>query len=226
MLASEILELAARAGVGPDVAVLDLCCGVAGPGRLITAGLGCDYLGVDVDAGAVELARARATDLSCRFEVRAVPPAPTGSFDVVLLLETMLAFPDKEELLAHVAGSLVPGGRFAFTVEEGAPLTPAERAGMPAADTVWPVPLDELVQVLARVGLEVRWMQDRTDSHRRVADSLLGAFLRAGAEVAAELGDGPVDDLVAAHRLWVEWMAADRIRKLAVVAVKNGSSPA
>jgi len=33
MRAAEILELATKAGIGPGVSVLDLCCGVAGPGR-------------------------------------------------------------------------------------------------------------------------------------------------------------------------------------------------
>ena len=33
MRASEIRALAVQAGIGPGVAVLDLCCGVAGPGR-------------------------------------------------------------------------------------------------------------------------------------------------------------------------------------------------
>src|SRR5262249_24280755 len=36
MTAGEIRALAAQAGVGPGVEVLDLCCGVAGPGRFIT----------------------------------------------------------------------------------------------------------------------------------------------------------------------------------------------
>ena len=33
MRSAEILDLGRRAGVGPGVTVLDLCCGVAGPGR-------------------------------------------------------------------------------------------------------------------------------------------------------------------------------------------------
>jgi hypothetical protein len=41
MLATEILALARRAGIAPGVSVLDLCCGIAGPGRFITRKLGC-----------------------------------------------------------------------------------------------------------------------------------------------------------------------------------------
>src|SRR4051812_18730680 len=40
MRASEIRAVARRAGIAPGVSVLDLCCGVAGPGRLITRELG------------------------------------------------------------------------------------------------------------------------------------------------------------------------------------------
>ena len=140
MTAAEIRALAGRAGIGPGVAVLDLCCGVAGPGRFVTGELGCDYLGVDASASAVALARDRAAGLPCRFAVAQVPPVPDGTFDVVLLLETMLAFPDKDALLHAIGAALAPGGRFAFTLEEGAPLTDAERAAMPDADTVWLMP--------------------------------------------------------------------------------------
>ena len=223
MRAGEILSVASRAGIGPGVSVLDLCCGVAGPGRLITSRLGCTYLGVDMSASAVELARARATGLSCRFEVEEVPPVPGGPFDVVLLLETMLAFPDKETLLGEIAAALVPGGRFAFTVEEGRPLSEAEREAMPEADTIWPIPLIELVGQMSCAGLEVSWRQERTRSHRQVADALIGAFVAERSAIAAELGGGAVDDLLAAHRLWSDWMQTGRVRKFAIVAVKNDS---
>src|ERR687884_1030137 len=67
MTAGEIRALGIRAGVGPGVTVLDLCCGVAGPGRFLTRELGCAYLGVDSSAGAIEIARVRAGSLPCRF---------------------------------------------------------------------------------------------------------------------------------------------------------------
>src|SRR5262249_44306880 len=132
--ASEILALAEQAGVGPGVSVLDLCCGIGGPGRFLTRERGCGYLGVDARAGAVAVARARAAGRPCRFEVLEVPPLPPGSFDVILLLETILAFRDKEALVREISDGLPVGGRFAFTLEEGLPLTESERSQMPAAD--------------------------------------------------------------------------------------------
>src|ERR671939_408814 len=121
MRARELRALAARAGIAHGVSVLALCCGIAGPGRFITRELGCTYLGVDASSSAVHIARERADGLPCRFEVARIPPLPRGPFDVVLLLETMLAFPDKEGLVREIAGALGLGGRFAFTLEEGAP---------------------------------------------------------------------------------------------------------
>ena len=218
MTAGEILALAVQAGVGPGVAVLDLCCGIAGPGRFLTRELGCAYLGVDASASAVAVARERAGDVPCRFAIAQLPPLPAGSFDVVLLLETMLAFEDKDALVREIAAALRAGGRFAFTLEEGTPLTPAERAAMPDADTVWLTPLDEMAASLERAGLVVTSQEDRSRPHRRMAQALAGAFAADAADIAARIGRRALDELLAAHRLWVEWLDEGRVRKLALVA--------
>src|SRR6185437_11793055 len=152
MGASEIRALAERAGIVAGTSVLDVCCGVAGPGRLLTRELDCNYLGVDSSASAVDIARERARGLPCRFVVAQVPPLPPGTFDAVLLLETMLAFRNKHSLVEAISRALSPGGRFAFTIEEGKPLTGSERARMPDADTVWLAPLDEMFALLDRAG--------------------------------------------------------------------------
>jgi SAM-dependent methyltransferase len=218
MRAGEIRTLAERAGIARRVFVLDLCCGVAGPGRFLARELGCSYVGVDSSASAVDIARERARGLPCRFEVAHVPPLPTGTFDVVLLLETMLAIPDKERLVEGVAHALPMGGRFAFTLEEGLPLTEWERTRMPDADTVWLTPLEEMHMLLARAGLVVRWQDDWTRSHRAVAESLIDAFAADATNIASRIGRRALDDLLAAHRLWSEWLATGRVRKIALVA--------
>ena len=224
MRASEILSLARQAGIGPGVSVLDLCCGVAGPGRLITAELGCTYLGVDSSPSAVEIARRRTAGLPCDFEVGRVPPLPDGEYDVVLLLETILAFQDKDSLVHSIADALPVGGRFACTVEEGGPLTRAEAATMPDADTVWLVPLDELTACLERAGLEVRWVEECSDAHRSTTDALIDAFRADRAAIAGHVGVRAVDELIDAHRLWSDWLARGRVRKFALVAEKTGTT--
>jgi SAM-dependent methyltransferase len=218
MTAGEIRYLAVRAGIGPGVTVLDLCCGVAGPGRFLTRELDCAYLGVDASASAVAIARERASDLPCRFATAQVPPVPAGSFDVVLLLETMLAFEDKDTLLREIAAALRPGGRLGFTLEEGLPLTRAERAAMPDADTVWLAPLDEITTSLERAGLIVTWQEDHSRAHLATARALAGAFAADARDIAAQIGRRALDDLLAAHRLWIDWLDEARVRKLALVA--------
>jgi SAM-dependent methyltransferase len=208
MRESEILALARQAGIAPGVSVLDLCCGAAGPGRLITRELRCDYLGVDASAAAVDGARERGGGLSCRFEVARIPPVPAGSFDVVLLLEAVLAFRDKDALLRTIAGALTTGGRFAFTFEEGAPLTEDERRRMPDADTVWLTPLDEMLAMLRAAGLVVMWQEDHSRSHRATAQALIDR--------------GALGELITAHQLWVEWLDSGRVRKFALVARRPG----
>jgi SAM-dependent methyltransferase len=221
MLAGEIRALAVEAGIAPGVSVLDLCCGVAGPGRFITRELGCTYLGVDLSAGAIDIARERAGDLPCRFEVASIPPIPAGPFDVVLMLETLLAFRDKEALLQAVSGALATGGRFAFTLEEGEPLTEAERERMPDADTVWLTPLPEMLACLERAGLVVRRQDDRSRSHCAVADSLIDAFAADATDIAAQIGSRALAELLSAHRLWSDWLREGRVRKFAFVAEKT-----
>jgi sarcosine/dimethylglycine N-methyltransferase len=220
MRVEEILTLAERAGIGPGVSVLDVCCGVAGPGRLVTGATGCTYLGVDASAEAVGIARERAAGLGCRFEVGRVPPLPPGRFDVVLLLETLLAFPDKDILLRHVAAALADGGRFAFTLEEGAPLTDSERAAMPDADTVWPTPLPALLDSLERAGLRVSWQAELSASHLAMVESLTAAFAADAAYIVEHVGRRGYADLVDAHRLWIDWLSRGRVRKFALVAEK------
>ena len=221
MRAAEIRTLAHQARVGPGVSVLDLCCGVAGPGRMITAESGCDYLGVDQSASALATARQLAGELPCRFEQAHLPPLPGGRFEVVLLLETMLAFPDKEALVGEVAQTLEPGGRFAFTVEEGLPLTRQERSAMPAADTVWPIELAELTGVLGNAGLAVTWQQEHSSEHHAVAVALLRCYQADSAQIAGQIGEQATAELIAAHQLWNEWLGSGRVRKFAIVAEKQ-----
>jgi len=225
MRASEIRALAVEAGIGPGVSVLDLCCGVAGPGRFIAREHRCSYVGVDSSADAVEIARERACNLDYHFEVARIPPLPPGPFEVVLLLETMLAFADKPKLLREISRALEPGGRFAFTLEEGTPLTKAERARMPHADTVWLIPLLDVRAMLEDVGLRVREVVEYTPAHLAVVNALTDAFEADASDIAAQIGHRAFDELQIAHRLWSTWMRSGRVRKLALVAVKEEPDP-
>jgi len=142
---------------------------------------------------------------------------PSGPFDVVMLLETILAFEDKESLVREIAAALPAGGRFAFTLEEGEPLDESERASMPDADTVWLTPLDEMVGYLEGAGLAVRWQEDLSQAHREIVDSLIDAFAADAGAIAAQIGQEALDDLLTSHRLWSDWIRDGRVRKIALV---------
>lgn len=221
MRADEIRQVAGRARIAAGTSMLDLCCGVAGPGRLIVAELGCRYLGVDYSAGALDIARRLAGDLPCRFEQARIPPLPDGRFDVVLLLETMLAFPDKPALLSEVARVLAPGGRLAFTLEEGPPLSSAEQALMPDAETVWLIELSDIRAQLRNVGLTVTWQHQCTASHHATASALLRSFRTHSTDISRQIGTQALTDLIAAHELWSDWLSCGRVRKFAVVAQRQ-----
>lgn len=221
MRAADIRRLAERAGIGPDATVLDLCCGVAGPGRLIAAETGCGYLGLDSSKDALEIARGLAGELPCRFARAHLPPLPDEHFPVVLLLETLLAFADKRTLVHEVARVVEPGGRFACTVEAGRPLDAGERRRMPDADTVHPVELPELTALMGEAGLAVTWQEDWSASHRETAMALLASFRSHSAEISTRIGKRALGDLIAAHRLWSEWLGTGRVHKFALVAERR-----
>ena len=43
------------------------------------------------------------------------------------------------------------------------------------------------------------------------------AFAANAADIAAQIGRRALDELLAAHRLWVDWLGEGRVRKLALV---------
>ena len=196
MRAGEILTLARQAGIGPRASVLDLCCGIAGPGRFITRQLGCSYLGVDYSASAIDIARERAGELPCRFEVAHIPPVPPGPFDVVLLLETMLAFPDKAPLLKGISRALSTGGRFAFTLEAGVPLSDPERAAcLTPTRSGSPRSGHDHLAGASRAGSPLAGgLQPRPSRHDGVADQRV---CRRCTQIAGRVGPQALEELIA-----------------------------
>lgn len=221
MRAGDIRRIARRAAIGADTRVMDLCCGVAGPGRLIAAETGCRYLGVDYSASALAIAAERADGGDCRFVQARIPPVPREPCDVVLLLATFLAFADKQAVIDEVAAVLSPGGRFACTVLVGAPLVGSERAAMPDADTVHPIPQLELLGRFDRGGFDVAWTRDATAEQARTAAALLAAYRSGAGEIAGQVGVRASSELIAAHELWSAWLQSGRVRAMELVAKRR-----
>ena len=89
---------------------------------------------------------------------------------------------------------------------------------MPDADTVWLTPLEEMAASLERAGLVVTSREDHSGAHRETALALARAFADDAEWIAAQIGRRALDELLAAHRLWIEWLGEGRVRKFAVVA--------
>jgi hypothetical protein len=124
-------------------------------------------------------------------------------------------------LVGEVARVLEPGGHFAFTVEEGRPLTQQERTRMPAADSVWPIELAELTGMLRGVGLTVIWRQQCSTSHHVMATALLRCYRADPLRIADQIGTQATAELITAHQLGSDWLGSGRVRKFAMIAESN-----
>lgn len=116
-------EEVARIVEGVDLAgkrVLDIGCGSGGISLALARDHGAgEVVGIDVEAGVIDKATARAAEigLSDRVTFRRVAPGPLpfddASFDVVFSKDAMIHIPDKEALFADIFRILRPGGRLA-----------------------------------------------------------------------------------------------------------------
>ena len=106
-------------------------------------------------------------------------------------------------------------------MEAGLPLTEAERDRMPDADTVWLTPLAEMLACLERrrAGRPLAGgLQPVPPRHGGFADRRVR---RRCDDIAAQIGRRALEELLAAHRLWSDWLREGRVRKVAFVAEKT-----
>jgi sarcosine/dimethylglycine N-methyltransferase len=118
----EALEaLAKAAAIGRHDRVLDVCSGMGGPARWLSAALGCRVTGIDFTGSRVEgakrlTARVGLDSLADFREGDATSmPFPDCAYDVVIGQESWCHIANKAALLSEVARVLVPRGTVAFT---------------------------------------------------------------------------------------------------------------
>jgi SAM-dependent methyltransferase len=115
-----IFELVRRLQGGrPGLRVLDVGCG-NGPLTFPIAALGCEVLGVDVNAASIERNRRESRYPNARFAV--VPGASFDlgeSFDLVICSEVLEHLPEPQPLVDSIARHLAPGGTLMVTVPNG-----------------------------------------------------------------------------------------------------------
>jgi hypothetical protein len=75
--------------------------------------------------------------------------------------------------------------------------------------------------VLREAGLSVIWRQEYSSAHHEAAAALLACYQADSPQIAGQIGTQATAGLIAAHRLWSEWLGSGRVRKFAMVAQKQ-----
>jgi 2-polyprenyl-3-methyl-5-hydroxy-6-metoxy-1,4-benzoquinol methylase len=102
----------------PSGSVLDIGCGEGLLARWL-AGACPRYVGIDLSAEAIALARAKSLSFA-EFEVAdAADYRPTSQFDVVVFNECLYYFDRPSELASRLAGALAPGGVVIVSLNQG-----------------------------------------------------------------------------------------------------------
>lgn len=113
--------MAEKLKIGCGSHVLDVGCGVGGPGVRIARLTGARVTGISVSREQIRLANSLAESAGLAERVvfqqeNAMEMSfPAQSFDAAIALESMIHMPDRGQVLAQIYRSLQPGGRLVLT---------------------------------------------------------------------------------------------------------------
>jgi ubiquinone/menaquinone biosynthesis C-methylase UbiE len=149
---------------GPQEKVLDIGCGLGGPGRFLVDRFGCSVVGTDLLAKRIEIAKAltRKTGLEKRISYRVADatdlPFKDRSFSHAWMLDVSMHIRDKAALFHEIARVLRPGGLFVMH-EQTAPIPEAMRPVTRQAPYIAPS-LPQLIRYVDGAGLRVLTWRD------------------------------------------------------------------
>jgi ubiquinone/menaquinone biosynthesis C-methylase UbiE len=146
--------------------LLDLGCGIGGPGRFLADRFGCSVVGVDLLPLRVEVAEALSemTQMSERVSYRVADATDLDlaekSFAQVWMLDVSMHIRNKRALFAGIARVLRPAGLMVMH-EQAGPLPPAMRPVMRQAPYIAPS-LPQLIRYVEDAGLRMLTWRDTT----------------------------------------------------------------
>lgn len=187
--------------------VLDLGCGLGYFAREATKRGAVSVVGVDLSERMLEEARRRTSDPAIRYTRASLEAyeAEPGSFDLVVATLSLHYIADYAGLVRRVATWLVPGGRFAFSVEH--PIFTAHGSSdwyrtAEGAPLHWPV--DRYRDEGER---RTKWFVDGVVKYHRTVETYVNALLDAGLRLV-RLEEPEADEALLAVK--PEWRQENR----------------
>jgi len=174
MGAEEAIDImASKAGLRPDMLVLDAGCGIGGPARYLAQKYGCKVIGLNISQYQIDYAcqKTKAEGLEERVEYRVGSyldmPFGDGTFDLVWSQDAFAHGADKRRIIEECYRVLKPGGILAFQDHlQTGPLTENLKrycllAACPGLET-----LEGYEGLLREVGFQILSKEDLTDYYR------------------------------------------------------------